>query len=74
MSIRKYRKLRGMTQKDLAKAMDVDQAAVSRWETGETKPLRKTHQRLAGILGCTVEELMAPDENEGNKEAEKWTC
>jgi transcriptional regulator with XRE-family HTH domain len=51
-----------MTQKDLAVAMDVDQAAVSRWETGETKPLRKTHQKLAGILGCTVDELLAPDE------------
>ena len=64
MSIRKYRKLRGMTQKELALAMDVDQAAVSRWETGETRPLRKTHQRLAGILGCTVDELLADDESE----------
>ena len=73
MSIRKYRKLCGMTQKELAKAMDVDQAAVSRWETGETKPLRKTHQRLAGILGCAVEELLAPDDST-TKEAEKWTC
>ena len=61
MSIRKYRKLRGMTQKELALAMDVDQAAVSRWETGETKPLRKTHQRLADVLGCTVDDLLADD-------------
>jgi transcriptional regulator with XRE-family HTH domain len=50
-----------MTQKELALAMDVDQAAVSRWETGETKPLRKTHQRLADILGCTVDDLLADD-------------
>lgn len=55
--IREYRKRAGLTQAELAKRMDVDQSAVSLWESGKTRPLRKLHQRLAEVLGCTVEEL-----------------
>ena len=58
MLIREYRKRAGMTQAELAKRLDVDQSAVSLWESGKTRPLRKLHKRLAEILGCTVEELL----------------
>lgn len=59
MSIKMLRLKAGMTQVQLAKKMHVDQAAVSRWESGATKPMRKTHKRLAKVLNCTVEELFA---------------
>ena len=58
MLIREYRKRAGLTQAELAKRMNVDQSAVSLWESGKTKPLRKTHRKLAKILGCTVEDLL----------------
>ena len=58
MNIKNLRLKAGLTQVELAKKMHVDQAAVSRWESGETKPLRKNHKRLAKVLGCTVDELL----------------
>lgn len=57
MKIKELRLKAGLTQVQLAKKMNVDQAAVSRWETGETNPLRKCHKKLAKVLGCTLEEL-----------------
>lgn len=57
MNIRNLRLQAGLTQAELAKKLDVDQTAVSRWESGETKPLRKMHKKLARVLSCTVEEL-----------------
>jgi len=58
LNIRFYREKAGLRQEDLAKKLDVDQTAVSNWELGKSKPLRKYHKKLAKILGCTVEELM----------------
>ena len=58
MNIKNLRLKAGLTQVELAKKMHVDQAAVSRWESGETKPLKKSHKRLAKVLGCTVDELL----------------
>lgn len=62
MNIKALRLKAGLTQAQLAKKMNVDQAAVSRWESGETKPLRKCHNKLAKVLGCTVDELLAEQE------------
>ena len=62
MNIRELRLNAGLTQAQLAKKMNVDQAAVSRWESGETKPLRKCHRKLAKVLGCTIDELLNADE------------
>lgn len=61
MNIRELRLKAGLTQAQLAKKMNVDQAAVSRWESGETRPLRKCHRKLAKVLGCTEEELKADE-------------
>lgn len=51
----------GLRQVDVAKMMDVDQGAVSKWESGETRPSRKYHKKLARLYGCTVEELFEED-------------
>lgn len=65
MSIRASRERIGLTQEQLACVMDVSQSAVSRWESGETEPLKKLHKKLARVLGCTVDELLKPDSTEG---------
>lgn len=39
--------------------IDVDQTAVSYWESGKTKPLKKHRKRLAKLYGCTVDDLLA---------------
>lgn len=58
MSIKEKRLAAGLTQAQLAKKMNVDQTAVSYWESGKTKPCKKYHKKLAKTLGCTVDELL----------------
>ena len=62
MRIRFFRERAGLRQADVAKKLDVDQTAVSNWELGKTKPLRKYHKKLAKLFGCTVEELLENEE------------
>ena len=45
------RKARGMTQAQLAEAMGVDQAHISRWESGRVRPSAENMNRLRELLG-----------------------
>lgn len=58
MTLKERRVLAGLRQIDVAKKMDVDQAAVSKWESGETRPSRKYHKKLAKLYWCSVEEIL----------------
>ncbi len=46
-----------LTQGEVAKKLNVDQAAISHWESGTNAPLRKYRKKLAKIYGVTVDEL-----------------
>lgn len=59
MTMREYRLAAGLRQVDVAKKLNVNQAAVSKWESGETKPVRKYHKKLASLYGCSVDDLLA---------------
>lgn len=59
MTLRERRMMAGLRQIDVAKKMNVDQATVSKWESGETKPSRKYHKKLAKLYKCSVEELFS---------------
>lgn len=56
--IRTRREAKGLTQGQLAKAMGVDQTAVSQWERGETLPRAERLPDLARILGCSIDQLL----------------
>ena len=56
-TMKKLRLAAGLRQIDVAKKMNVDQGAVSKWESGETRPSRKYHKKLAKLYGVKVEEL-----------------
>lgn len=56
-NMRELRLAAGLRQIDVAKKMNVDQGAVSKWESGETRPSRKYHKKLAKLYGCTVDDL-----------------
>lgn len=58
MYIREQRKKLNLTQIQLAELMDVDQTAISQWETGRTKPTIKNLVRLSKILKCDLETLI----------------
>lgn len=59
MTLREMRTNAKLLQETVAMRMDVDQAAVSKWDTGETKPSRKYHKKLAKLYGVSVEELLS---------------
>lgn len=51
----------GLTQDEVAKALGIDQSAVSQWETGKTAPRAGLLVKLAGLYCCTVDELLKED-------------
>ena len=61
MSFCSAREGRGLTQAEVAKVMDVDQSAVSQWETGKTAPRAALLVKLAELYCCTVDELLRSD-------------
>jgi transcriptional regulator with XRE-family HTH domain len=48
---------KSLTQGQLAALLEVDQTAVSQWETGVSAPRSDKLPELARILGCTIDEL-----------------
>lgn len=56
--IRQARENAGLTQKQLAEALGLDQSAVSNWETGKSEPVINNLRRLADILGCQPADLL----------------
>ena len=55
--IRKLRRERDWTQRDLAEKVGVDYKNVSNYEVGRLVPSLKTLQRLADAFGVSIEEL-----------------
>jgi transcriptional regulator with XRE-family HTH domain len=60
--IRLARSLAGMTQEDVARALDVTVRTYARWERAETQGFLGDLKRIAKVLGTTPEELRGPEE------------
>lgn len=59
MSMKELRERRGLTQAQIADRLNVDKSSVSKWENGDSTPLRKYRPALCELLGCTEAELLA---------------
>lgn len=75
------RKMKNLTQKELANYLNVSDKAVSKWERGESYPEVTIIPQLAGILEITVDELLDGKHKitvpEGENDEEKnyaYTC
>lgn len=55
--LKELRKSAKLTQKQLAEKLFVDQAAVSYWETGKSKPDFDKQQELATLFGVSLDYL-----------------
>lgn len=56
--IRELRQMKGMTQAQLAKALELKSpSTVTMWESGDRNPTSEILPRLAEMLGCTVNDL-----------------
>ncbi|MCR5457143.1 MAG: helix-turn-helix domain-containing protein [Clostridiales bacterium] len=69
-NIKRLRTEKGITQEQLAEAMNVSCAAVSKWERSETYPDITVLQPLAFFFGVTLDELMGYDKERVNEEIE----
>ena len=66
-NIKKIRKQKGISQKELAKALNISQAAVSQFEKGSTSLRLGTIQKIAAALGVPYLYLIdIHDENDGS--------
>lgn len=70
MSFRRCRRIADITQKEAAAALSVHPSAVAQWEIGKTSPRAALLPKIAELYGCTVDELLKPDEKK-LKEKEK---
>ena len=58
-NLRRCRKIRGLTQRQVAKIMELKSTAmISRWEQGSCMPETMNLGRLAGIYRTTVDALL----------------
>lgn len=63
MSFKKVRERSGLTQNQIAAALNVDQSTVSLWESGKTQPRAKLLPSLAKLLDCKIDDLLGSDES-----------
>ena len=57
MKIREYRETEGLTRAQVAGRLGVSPTAVRKWEVGQAHPSADRLPALAGLLGCTIDEL-----------------
>lgn len=58
VNIRDKRKSKGISQKEFASQLNVDQTAVSMWETGKSMPKADKLPAIAKLLDCSIEEIL----------------
>lgn len=66
MSFTRLREKAGLTQKQAAAALGVDQSAISFWETGANNPRAALLPKIATLYGCTVDELLKDEKEISN--------
>ncbi len=55
--IRKYREIKGLTQKELGKRVGVQHNTISSYESGTNEPEHEVLFALAETLGVTIDDL-----------------
>lgn len=63
-NLRKIRERRGFSQNELAEMTELSQGAISKFESGITKPNPRTLKILADALNVTRDELTEDKQNE----------
>ena len=53
--IKRIRKAKGLTQRQLAKISGISNASISRWESGQNEPTYFDAECLINALGCRLE-------------------
>ena len=67
-NIKKYRKLRKMSQKEFAEALDVTHSSVSAWETGKNSIDLARLNQICQVLDVSMKELLFNSEEKDNQD------
>ena len=65
--IKKLREKKGMTQKELANALNVTQTAITYWETGKREPNAEIIEKIANFFGVTPAYIMGWENTDEKK-------
>ena len=63
-NLRRFRKEKGLTQKEMADRLGINMSTYSRYETGNREPYVPMVKKMADILGVTGDELIGLDEGQ----------
>ena len=69
MNIKQRRIQAGLRQEDLAKELHVDRTTVTKWESGAAAPRADKLAKLAKILRCTIDDLVAEGDERNEERA-----
>ncbi|MFA5506470.1 MAG: helix-turn-helix transcriptional regulator [Vulcanimicrobiota bacterium] len=58
-TIAKYRKLKNLTQSELAEKLGVHQSQIAHWEKGRSKPREESLEQIAEAFEIEIEELLS---------------
>lgn len=64
-TLRRLRKVRGLTQVQLSEKAQVPRSVIARFETGRTALSTKNLTKIAGALDCSMEEILKGGEHDG---------
>ena len=70
--IRRLRRVRGLTQKQICEATGLDTSGLSRYENGYQVPNSQGLRRLAEALGVTTDELLGASPGSALEQLEDW--
>ena len=60
--IKEWREKRGLTQTDLALALNVSDKTVSSWEINRTEPKMRVLQNICKTLGCKISDITGEED------------
>lgn len=57
-ALKRYRAEMGLSQAELATKLGVAQSTIAQWETGVRTPRARVILAIAGLINCTVDDLL----------------
>ena len=72
--LQELRKSRSMTQEELAKALFVSRAAISKWEQGRGYPSLDSLKEISRFFSVSIDDLICSEEIISAAEDEKKDC
>ena len=61
MRIKQLREAAGMSQRELGERIGISGAAVAMWESGENRPSLTNLEKLADVLGVSIDAILGRD-------------